>query len=991
MPQGFKNSGPWFQMCLEGVLGELLWRAIIQYLDDSLLHAKGEKELLVVLEAYFDIMDQYNIKLHPAKFVLFAKKLTWCGKQVSKDGLRPAPHRTLAVETMPEPVTLADMMSFVYGTVWFRNHIVRFAEIAAPLYDLWKEALAPYKKKTKAMAKRFILREMPDWHAKGRAAFEAVKKALTEAIETSLFNPKLKTCVFGDASDEFWCLMITQCEPGVERLPWADQDGKHRVLVIESGRFRNAQLRWAIVDNEGYVFGEKIHKWSHWVNGGLYKSAFFTDHRNLLSFFDDDVRPATCTKPNRQRLTRWGLNLRSLWYEIFPIAGDVNYISDIGTRWGNRYAVPNEGPDGKVSVKALLRTWMREEMESRARPKCVLRLPEPKTHPDKYAPDIDARKDLMLNMDTLGLNLVYVREQQDKYRKQRPKKLKVGAGNVWRTADGKVWVPKRAKALKNALYAVAHQGPCVHRGFDVTLGLLNPHFFWDNLERDVRARHVQCLQCIKATHGEKVPRPMGTQLLAEYAGEVLMMDYILIWPSETGNKYVLIQCDKISRLVQFVVTEAPTAVPACRGVVSWGSKYGLPEWLITDGGTHFANHAMRLVAEKLKVDHHITLAHCPWANGSVEVVGRALLRSIRVILSELHLVGLEKWEHVVELINLGLNYMHRAVLGGRSPLEVMTGRKVKSPVELVLWCGTKLKDATKITAPLDMVQKHCDKVAQALDIMHTELKDSSLVRQRKQAAKEAETKFKGAYGFQVGDLVMVAAANNSANVQKRSKIMCKWQGPYQVTSKASVSEFDVVLLGSPLATAKRVHWTRMKRFAGPDFGNTADLIEGAQHDLHKFYVESFVDWKMVGDDRHLLVQWRGLKQTWEDAVQLHEDVPEKVMDYLREHIDEDDALKLLHAALRAKEASGARKSSNGGRGRGGRGRGGRGRGGCGRGGRGRGGCGRGGRGRGGRARGRGGNGRGGRGRGRGGRGRGRGRAGSARGGRGRLGRGQRRR
>ena len=176
-----------------------MWRAIIQYLDDSLLHAKDEKELLVVLGAYFDILDQYNIKLHPAKFVLFARKLTWCGKQISKDGLRPAPHRTLAVETMPEPVTLADMMSFVYGTAWFRNHIVRFAEIAAPLYDLWKEALASYKKKTKTMAKRFVLRDMAGWHEKGRAAFEAVKKSLKEAIETSFFNPELKTCVFGDA------------------------------------------------------------------------------------------------------------------------------------------------------------------------------------------------------------------------------------------------------------------------------------------------------------------------------------------------------------------------------------------------------------------------------------------------------------------------------------------------------------------------------------------------------------------------------------------------------------------------------------------------------------------------------------------------------------------------------------------------------------------------------------------------------------------------
>ena len=175
---------------------------------------------------------------------------------------------------------------------------------------MWKDALAPYKRKTKTMAKRFILADMPAWEEKVKAAFEAVKKSLVNAIETSFFDPELKTCVFGDASDEFWCIVITQCKPGVERLPWEEQEGKHSVLVIESGRFRHAQLRWAIVDKEGYVFGEKLHNWAHWINGGHHKSALFTDHLNLLAFFDDDVRPAQCTKPNRQRLTRWGLNLR---------------------------------------------------------------------------------------------------------------------------------------------------------------------------------------------------------------------------------------------------------------------------------------------------------------------------------------------------------------------------------------------------------------------------------------------------------------------------------------------------------------------------------------------------------------------------------------------------------------------------------------------------------------------------------------------------------
>ena len=96
----------------------------------------------------------------------------------------------------------------------------------------------------------------------------------------------------------------------------------------------------------------------------------------------------------------------------------------------------------------------------------MLRLPQPKVHSEWATPDIDAQKGLMTSMDTRGVNVQFIRAQQDKYRRSRPKGLKVGEGNVWRAVDGRVWVPKRAKQLKNALYAVAHQGPHLHRGYD---------------------------------------------------------------------------------------------------------------------------------------------------------------------------------------------------------------------------------------------------------------------------------------------------------------------------------------------------------------------------------------------------------------------------------------------------------------------------------------------------------------------------------------------
>ena len=105
----------------------------------------------------------------------------------------------------------------------------------------------------------------------------------------------------------------------------------------------------------------------------------------------------------------------------------------------------------------------------------------------------------------------------------------------------------------------------------------------------------------------------------------MMLDYIDMEDDSGGHHYVLMLVDKFSRLVEFVPAPAATAITATQSVLWWGSRYGLPTWIISDGGSHFKNRAMQLLAEKMGMQHHITLAYCPWANGSVEIVGKELL------------------------------------------------------------------------------------------------------------------------------------------------------------------------------------------------------------------------------------------------------------------------------------------------------------------------------------------------------------------------------
>ena len=283
---GLKIAAAHYQRSIQRVLESLLYIHILQYIDDTLVYARNEEELLDSLDEYFKLMCRYNIKLHPAKFILFARQLVWGGKMVSKEGIRPNPKKVDTLVKMSEPTTVDELINFTYGVAWFRTHIPYFSEISAPLYDTINAGLERFKKKTSQNGKKVKLSEVPAW-AEGKLATKKVKEALAESMTTAFFDPNKKLCFFADASDDYWCLMVTMCEPGDEKLPWDQQAGKHQLLALESGRFRHAQRRWHTVDKEGFCFGVKLRDYSHWIKGSKHPAALFTDHRNLLAFFAD--------------------------------------------------------------------------------------------------------------------------------------------------------------------------------------------------------------------------------------------------------------------------------------------------------------------------------------------------------------------------------------------------------------------------------------------------------------------------------------------------------------------------------------------------------------------------------------------------------------------------------------------------------------------------------------------------------------------------------
>jgi hypothetical protein len=80
--------------------------------DDCLLHTKTEDDLLATLNLYFNQCQKCGLTLHANKCVLFSKLVRYCGRFITKNGVRFDPTHMEALQTMREPQNGADLVQY---------------------------------------------------------------------------------------------------------------------------------------------------------------------------------------------------------------------------------------------------------------------------------------------------------------------------------------------------------------------------------------------------------------------------------------------------------------------------------------------------------------------------------------------------------------------------------------------------------------------------------------------------------------------------------------------------------------------------------------------------------------------------------------------------------------------------------------------------------------------------------------------------------------
>ena len=139
IPYGLTNAPPCFQRFINDCLYNLRDKIYVAYLDAILIYGKTFKEHKQNVKIVLRCLKEKGIKLNPKKCQFFKKQIRYLGRLLTKEGYRPDPENTSALNACKNPPRTVRKLRALLGFLgYYRNFIKDFSRKLKPIYGLLK-------------------------------------------------------------------------------------------------------------------------------------------------------------------------------------------------------------------------------------------------------------------------------------------------------------------------------------------------------------------------------------------------------------------------------------------------------------------------------------------------------------------------------------------------------------------------------------------------------------------------------------------------------------------------------------------------------------------------------------------------------------------------------------------------------------------------------------------------------------------------------------
>ena len=242
-----------------------------------------------------------------------------------------------------------------------------------------------------------------------------------------------------------------------------------------------------------------------------------------------------------------------------------------------------------------------------------------------------------------------------------------GKENVAADALSRCYYIKRGNKdegeMARTLHGV-HNQVVGHHGVNATYALArlrDPEF--RGTRKDVQEFVQSCPFCQKSRLAMFSQNTIGRSTSAAEPFQAYGMDFVGPLPKDSNNmSYILVVIDMFSRYVELFPTQSVKAEEVVRRMMELMGRYGLPESVHSDRGTHFAAKMVQELMSYLKINQEFSLPYRPQTNGMVERTNAEVMRHLRALIQPQGR-GYKDWSMVLPLVQRILNTTPHSATG----------------------------------------------------------------------------------------------------------------------------------------------------------------------------------------------------------------------------------------------------------------------------------------------------------------------------------------
>ncbi|CAG9137969.1 unnamed protein product [Plutella xylostella] len=292
---GLRNSGATFQRLMDRFKSNLQTEnsSIFCYLDDLILLSGTFEEHLEHLEAVFDRLKLFGLRVNREKTRFARNSVKFLGHVIVPGGIHMDPGKVAAIKDMAAPENVKQLKCFLQTSSWFRRFIPAYADVARPLTDLLKKA-STWR-----------------WEPSQQEAFEKIKDFLTTAPILRQADESKPFILRTDSSGYALGAVLLQGEGADERpIEYASRLLNGAEKNYNTTEREALAVVWAVGKFRGYIDGSEV--------------VVRSDHQPL--------RWLMSLKSPSGRLARWALAIQEFNLRIEYTPGKANVIADTLSR-----------------------------------------------------------------------------------------------------------------------------------------------------------------------------------------------------------------------------------------------------------------------------------------------------------------------------------------------------------------------------------------------------------------------------------------------------------------------------------------------------------------------------------------------------------------------------------------------------------------------------------------------------------------------------------